>query len=112
MVTSAMLNTVVPPAVLDSAMLFAPKAIARVLVLLELKIPALKRPLSEIVPAVKVNVFATPKVNAPLIVTVAPGALTVVLPITLEVVVMVAAAKNVGLKLRNVREVDRIVKFP
>jgi hypothetical protein len=74
-------------------MLFAPKAIARVLVLLELKIPVLKVPPSERVPAVKVKVFVTPKVIAPLVVTVAPGALTVALLIVLP------AAKNVGEKL-------------
>jgi hypothetical protein len=69
--------------VLVKAMLFAPKAIARVFVLLELKLPALKVPPSERVPAVKVNVFAAPRVIAPLVVTVAPGALTVALLIVL-----------------------------
>ena len=112
MVTSAMLNTVVPFVVLVSAMLFVLKAIARVLVLLELKEPVLKVPPSERVPAVKVNISLTPVVNAPLVVTVAPGALTVVSPIVSPEVIMVAAAKNVGLKLRNVRLVARIVKLP
>ena len=79
-------------------MLFVPNVIDRVLVLVELKIPVLKVPPSERVPAVKVKVFVTPKVNAPLVVTVAPGALTVVLPIVLPEALKLAVAKNVGLK--------------
>ena len=98
-VADAIDNTVVAAVVLVRAMLFVLKAIARVLVLLELKIPALRVPPSERVPAVKVKVFVTPKV-APLTVTVAPGALTVTLPIVLVTpVVRVPVANNVGLKL-------------
>ena len=97
LVASAMSKTVVPFVALVSVM-FEAKLIARVLALLELKIPVLKPLLVVRVPAVKVNVFVTTK--AALAVTVAPGALTVTLPTVLVLTELRApVAKNVGLKL-------------
>ena len=88
-----MANTVVAAVVLVSAMFPAPKVIARVLLLEELKIPVLKvNPARSSVPAVSVVVPVAPTVIASASVTVMPEPLIVVLPRVLPALVSVEVA--------------------
>lgn len=111
--TVAMLNMVVAAVVLVNAMLFAPKVIARVLLLLELKIPVLNvKPLRLRVPAVRVKVFAAPNVIASASVKVMPEPATNVLPIVLPALVIVPDARNDGTILLAVPRPAFKVKLP
>ena len=111
LVAVAMLNTVVAAVVLVSAMLPAPKVIARVDVPEEEKIPVLKvNPARLRVPAVSVVVALVATVIASARVTVMPEPLIVVLLIVLPTLVMVAVARNVGANDVNVPPVES-VKF-
>ena len=97
LVAVAILKTVVAAVVLVSAMFPAPKLIARVLVLLELKMPVLKVNTSRLrVPAVSVVVLVVPTVIAPASVTAIPEPLIVVLPSVLPALVIIPDARNVG----------------
>lgn len=89
----AIASAVVPAVVPTNTMFCDPKVMARVLLLLELKIPVVNvKPLSAIVPAVNVNVFADPKVQASPSVKVEPEALNVMLPCVFPPLVIVDAA--------------------
>lgn len=104
-------KTVVAAVVLVSAMLPEPKEIARVLLLLELKIPVLKVKLARSsVPAVSVVVLVVSAVIASTSVTVPAAVLTVVLPSVLPTLVTDAVARNVGAREVNVPPDDK-VKF-
>jgi hypothetical protein len=95
-------NTVAAAVVLVSVMLPVPKAIARVLVLLELKIPVLSvNPAKLIVPAVNVKVPAVvQRVGLPDSVRVISALLTVVLKETaVAATVTVAAAPELASKV-------------
>ena len=93
-------STAVLAAVLVNAMLPEPKEIARVLLLLEEKLPVLKlNPARLIVPAERVNVPVVPNVIASARVTVLDAALIVTLPIVWPVLVTVPDARNIGLRV-------------
>ena len=88
---------VIPSVALVNAMLPEPKAIARVLLLLELKVPVLKvKPASASVPCVRVKLLPVATVIASARVTVMPEPLTVVLPSVFVALVTVPDARNVG----------------
>ena len=106
-------NTVVAAVVLVNAIFAAPKVIARMLLLLELKIPVLNvKPLRLRVPAVRVKVFAAPNVIALASVKVIPEPATFVLPIVLPALVIVPDARNVGAILLAVPRPLFKVKLP
>lgn len=106
----AISSTTVAAVVLVSAMFPAPKVIARVLLLLELKMPVLKvNPARASVPAVSVVVLVVPAVIASASVTVPPEALTVIPAIVFPRLVKVPVAAIVGPWEVNVPPADKVM---
>lgn len=93
-----MLNTVVAAVVCDNTMLFEPNAMARVLVLLELKIPVVKlNPPRSSVPAVSVVVPVATREGLSPNVSVPPAKLKPIPPnCLLNCVVQVCVRVNIG----------------